>query len=695
MATPSDVKRFAHVTIRLTPVSRRALAVIMTLLAALLMAASGYFFRPAAGAHMLPQATAFLVTGALALGIATGLNRASLRDTRESARVAETPTAPARPVRHFPLVGGLPAILFGLGVLALLALIEINGPFLGIPALQSVPLRAQFVLLCLGVALVVIGLGVNREQTVGAHGRAPLPWTRYELAAVLVITLLALGLRLWRLDELVHKFVDEIHFSTAVAGLFSGTDSFKLLSPFAGITAFPWLYPYWQYELAAINGRNLESLRLVSAALGTLTVPAAYFLARTLFDRTTAVIAALLLATFPPHLHFSRIGLNNVADPLFGTLALAVLARGLKTGRRLDFALAGAMLGLTQYFYEGGRLLFPPLVVGWLVVLWIFGRGKPPVRLYRPPMPFGRSLAVLALAALLVGLPVYTTLLAERKPVVARMETVAVGGTYYWRVVNLGTPQTLEQHFTRPFLVYVHLPETGLFYGGNQPLILEIFVPVFLLGVFGLLWRGRQMGIVALLWLLLASAGNILMTESAISARYVVAFPALALLLALGLRYTLPLLRPNWRGWPVIMIALAAVMGYVQARYYFGHHLDLYNLQLRPGYDSEDAIFRAADFPPGTHVHIISSSTLGQQYLSGIVGYLNSGLILDVRTPLETSPEYLANLTPNADHVFFVEPDDRATLALLRRYFALDEPRFSPFNVPKARQLVMFYVKGQ
>ena len=149
-------------------------------------------------------------------------------------------------------------------------------------------------------------------------------------------------------------------------------------------------------------------------------------------------------------------------------------------------------------------------------------------------------------------------------------------------------------------------------------------------------------------------------------------------------------LRRHW----LIILALAAVIGVVQVRYYFGPHLDLYNHQSRPGFDSEDAIFRAVAFPAGTQVHIISNSTLGQQYLSGIAGYMNKGILLDVRTPAEISPEYVASLTRGVDHVFFVEPKDYKTMVQLGQQFVLGDPAFSPFNVPKDRQLAMFYVKG-
>jgi hypothetical protein len=64
--------------------------------------------------------------------------------------------------------------------------------------------------------------------------------------------------------------------------------------------------------------------------------------------------------------------LNNIADPLFGTLAFAFIGRGLLHGRRTDFAIGGAMLGLTHYFYEGGRLLYMPLALAWIAACLLF-----------------------------------------------------------------------------------------------------------------------------------------------------------------------------------------------------------------------------------------------------------------------------------------------------------------------------------
>ncbi len=674
------------------PITRRRLGVTgLTLAAGGLMTASAYLFRPATAGGLLLEAALLMLAGGLALWGATAWQGYAARETRESRRVEPLPSEPAARSRT-------PQIALGLGLAALLALVEINGNFAGLAALQNVSLRAQFGLLVAAVALITWGLGAEP----GARVKAPVSRRAalalgLEVGALATITLLALFLRVWHLGDAVHKFVDEIHFSTAVAGLLPGTNEIDLLAPFAGITAFPWLYPFWQSEVVFVGGRTLESLRLVSAVLGALNIPALYLLARTLFDRTTALMAALLLASFPPHLHFSRIALNNIADPLFGTLALAFLARGLKTGRRMDYAVAGAALGLTQYFYEGGRLLFPPLAAAWVLLLAIMprltrrGRGDAIERRLNR-----RGLMTAALAAVLVGAPIYTTLLANDLPLMPRMGTVAVGGTYWQRVMTEGTPQTLEQHILRPFLVYVHMPETALFYGGDQPLVLEYLVPFLLLGVFGLLWRWRTPGNLILLWVLLTSMGNMLMTESAVFARYVVVFPALALLLALGVRYLLALLWPG-RAALALLLALTAFMALRQGVYYFDRHLEFYNWQIRPTYDSEDAMFRSAGFPAGTQVHVISQGSYGAQYLSGVLGYLaeNPGLSVDVVLPEDFNRAYLDGLPPEADHAFYLEPYDVRAIGLLQQQYGdLLDPRFSPYNVPPERQLVLFYIPG-
>ncbi len=468
--------------------------------------------------------------------------------------------------------------------------------------------------------------------------------------------------------------------------LLQGNSSVKLLSPFNTITAFPWLFPYLESWGVSLLGRNLAGLRALCVLVGTLGVPALYLLARTLFEGKTALLAALLLATFPPHIQFSRIGLNNIVDPLFGTLTLAFLIRGLKHNRRMDFALAGVALGLTQYFYEGGRFLFPVLACATLAALVIVWPGYLRRR--------WRGLLTMLVAAVMIGLPIYTTLVGLDEPLDRRFETVGVGGSYWLRVQEFGRPQTLEEHILLPFLVYVHFPESALYYGGEQAMILPYLVPFFLLGAFTLLFYWRSVGVIVVLWALITSMGNMLMTEAAVYARYVVAFPALVLLMAVGIRTIF------WLVWPgksrlrsgfVVVFVVALAAGQVQ--YYFGPHLTRYNQQLRQAYDSEDAMFRSVDFPFGTQVHVITDDSPGQPYLSGIMNYLADGIYVFSIQPALLSASYLTGLPRGVDQAFFIKPDDTATLNLLKQYFTLEGPFFSPFDVEHNRQLALYYAK--
>jgi hypothetical protein len=660
-------------------VGRAGVVAALALAAFGLMVGSAYLFRPELLDNDLLPAALLLLAGAATLGMALWLNRSLIGRQREQASI-HIPLTPARP--NWPLTI--------LGLLWMGLLIAVNadrfGPFM------AVSMHFQIFLLVASLGTFAWGWsGAGLPFFRSRLQRRSFPAGRNtDLWLMVLVALLAFALRTWALEGEVHKFVDEIHFSTAVMKLWGGQYP-KLFSPFSAIAAFPWIYPYAQYLTALTLGRTLESLRLVSAVLGTLGIPALYLLARTLLNRRVAVLAALLLATFPPHLHYSRIGLNNVADPLFGTLALALLALGLKHNRRRDFALGGVALGLTAYFYEGGRLLFPPLALLALAGLTLI---SPKVARAR-----WRGLLAAGFAALVAMLPLYTTLLALGDPLIARFKTVGLGGSYWLRVVEAGAQQTPVQQVIRPFLMYVHIPETALFYGGNQPLLLAPLVPFFFIGVGLLVWRWRSAGALALLWLLLTSGGNMLMTESAISARYVVAFPALMLVTAVGVEGLLSL---TWfREFPSRLQAatiglLALALAVVNASYYFGSHLSLYNRQIRPYVDTEDAVFRAANLSPATQTHIISDNAQEWQYLMGILGYLADEHSMDTVTRAQVTPDYLQGLSPYFNHAFFIEQDDALTLNALRRYLgALDGPYYSPYNLPHDKQMAMYYLPAR
>lgn len=644
------------------------------------------FLRPAGETPLPEAALALLLTGGLMLGAALRLAQGTAR-VPALALPAATPAPAAMTRAHRMLFGG------GLALLALLALA--NGPLVRGGYESPLSSHLQFALLGLGIAGVALGLGGGRllPRLRGTSG--------WEWAALALITLAALALRFWELETSVRLFVDELNFAAPVRA-FQDIDNIALLVPFSGVAAFPFIFPYWQAISVEWFGQTFTGLRGASAIVGALTIPAVYLLGRSLFDRKVALAAAVLLATLPPHLHFSRVGMNNIADPLFATLGFAFLARGITQGRRAEYAAGGAFLGLTHYFYEGGRLLYWPLAAVWLAGLAL---------LWRPRLRWSHLLAAL-LAALIVAAPIYTTLWSAERPLAARAtENATALSLEYWRGVfdrgADGVIKHVRDRMVEPFLIYVQLTERSLFYGGSTPLLLTLVSPLALLGAFAAVWRPRAPGsLLLLLWVVMASLGNSLLVENMHSPRYAVVFPALVLLAAVGLRHALALILPEAaaprQGWARLAqpqwIALAVValaLGVYQADYYFNRHIPVYNQQLRdskPHRDPQDAVLRSLNFPPGTQVHIISRVEADAGYTQGFAGFFREDLTVHVLAAEDFDTDYIVRLTRGVDHAFYLEPGLDSVLACLKHYFYLRPPQASPYADMRAKdQFTLYY----
>ena len=607
------------------------------------------------------------------------------------------------------------------GAVALLIFAEASGQWLGV---GNIPAVLQFALLVTGCTLVTWGLG-------GLPPHTTRPRLTRSHALLITLTALALVLRLWKLNTAVHLFVDELNFATAAMRFWSRNDV-PLLMPISNTVAFPQLYAWWQSLGVDMLGRNLGGLRLTSALLGTFTIPALYALTRALgWERRVALLAAGLLAVYPPHIHFSRLALNNVADPLVGTLALAALVRGLR-GQTHFFALGGVLLGLTQYFYEGGRLLFPALALVLVAIA-----------ILRPPRPNWRAMLALPVGAMLVALPVYYTLLARDLPLAARSDEIAFRGDYWERLAS-GNAEAWTDHLAhaaQSIHIYAQIPEGSVFYAGDTPLLLVYLVPLLVAGLAVTFARGHWLPV---LWLAMATGGNTLMTGPPSTARFVVVFPALMLLCATGLHETVRILAGTsalprlhlelsggigalrlrgrfacggngvrlsggiswgshrWNGTlrgglrlaGALLASLWLCAAGVQIAYYAGPHLDRFNYQVRadePYPDGDDAMFRAADFSPGTAIYLVSDPRYSQHNAQRVLNFLADGLVVQTLLPSEVTPDFVAQLPHDTSHAFFVAPDQIDLLSLLNNAFPLGTAEISPYNVPLEQQFVLYF----
>jgi len=100
-----------------------------------------------------------------------------------------------------------------------------------------------------------------------------------------------------------------------------------------------------------IFGPDIFSLRLVTALIGIATIPAIYFLGKEIANKPVGLAAAALLAFSRWHINFSRFGMNGILAPLFEVLLLLFLFKGMKSGNKIYFVLAGVALALGIYSY--------------------------------------------------------------------------------------------------------------------------------------------------------------------------------------------------------------------------------------------------------------------------------------------------------------------------------------------------------
>jgi 4-amino-4-deoxy-L-arabinose transferase-like glycosyltransferase len=226
---------------------------------------------------------------------------------------------------------------------------------------------------------------------------------------------IALWFRVSSLDAFPWHNADESYYGLQTVKLLRG-EPFALRTASGNV-----LNPYMVILLGLLHQVGTPSiwvLRVPAVFCGVLAVVATYVLMRRALDRTTALIAAALLAALPSTVYHSRVGLEQSQMPLIGVIVLACALRGNGLGLLLSF-LASLLVHPTNAFLlpiampvylvqlyrksEGvplrrGRLLIGVLVVSvvGLIVLSALLLRHPVARLMimrRPPMSWGRFLA--------------------------------------------------------------------------------------------------------------------------------------------------------------------------------------------------------------------------------------------------------------------------------------------------------------
>jgi hypothetical protein len=217
---------------------------------------------------------------------------------------------------------------------------------------------------------------------------------RWALAvAVVLITLVAAGLRLWRLDT----FPAGLHFDEAAYGLQSEQilrgETPVFFSNYAGREA---LFQYTVAPFRAALGPTILAVRLPAALWSIALVPLVFALGSRLWNWRAGLWAAIAVACGPWLVHIGRIGYRTNTLPWITTAAMLLLYLALTRQRRRDWIGSGALFGLSLYTYAVVRVL-PLLGPLLLIYLALFHRD-----LQRRS---GRGIGFFTIALLVVATP--------------------------------------------------------------------------------------------------------------------------------------------------------------------------------------------------------------------------------------------------------------------------------------------------
>jgi len=394
-----------------------------------------------------------------------------------------TPIRPGPPVEKPPVLGaqGLTSgRLVGLVVAGLAGL----GVLLGLdgspPAWRYAPITV------LWLAAVVLGTAVFARRPAWPR----LRFSREALVAaapLVALTLAALVLRAWQVGTLPATLSgDEGSQGLEAIKVLRG----EIANPFStGWLGVPTMSFFFNAPTIALLGNTAFALRLPWVLVGTATVVVTYLLVARLHGPLLGLLTAGFLAGFHYHIHFSRLGSNQIADALFVALALLLLFRGYDRREPVAWALCGATVGLAQYFYAGAR--FTAIVVAAALVLLALRDGR---RLWREQRD---GLLALVCVGLITAGPMIQYAFRFPNEFDARINMVGIFQSgWLEREVEIrgqSAVMILVDQFWRAALLYNAYPDRTVWYGSPYPLFSVVEGALFILGLgYGLLRLGDR-----------------------------------------------------------------------------------------------------------------------------------------------------------------------------------------------------------
>ncbi len=486
---------------------------------------------------------------------------------------------------------------------------------------------------------------------------------RTELVLVLLLLLLAIVLRTYDLEIHPYSMInDEGEMGKGALCLLRGECR--------NIFAIGWAsQPYAAYLPYALTVGLLGNdyalpIRLVSVTTGTLAVLFTYLFCREAFGKRTALVAGVVLAALPYHIHFSRLGVDNIVDSLSSALVLWLMSKALRTGTPGHYLLVGIVSGLCLYTYPGSRLA-PALGLLAFGFAALTQRG-----LLRAQW---RNILIFLAAALLTAAPLLGTYQSNSE-FNQRINSVGLlqGNRLQEEMENTGlnAAQVLAAQFFKSTMPFIISEGAFNFFSNPRAYFTPLAAVFLMLGLAVAVWKLRDLRLLVLLAWFFAPIvlGSALTVGPPSHQRMLGSAPAAAILVALGLVTVAQALgglnQFLRRLAPVLVLVVLLFTGYRDMVFYFGEY--------RAGHIFEDL---SNEITYESRTLIRSLEGQGQLLLIGApmtriffgnFDYFNPDV--EKHDFNEVTPQALASLPKDKDALFLAIPYRESDLRLIAEW---------------------------
>lgn len=315
---------------------------------------------------------------------------------------------------------------------------------------------------------------------------------RLEFIFLLVVLLLALFLRLYKIDGFMTFLGDEGRDVRIVRDLIT-EGNLVFIGPQTSVGNM-YLGPLYYYMMAPalfLSGLNPVGPAIMVALLSVLTVWLTWFVGRKWFGKEAAFIAALLYAVSPTAIIYGRTSWNPNPMPLFSLLSVWGIYEVFQNKKYYWLPVVGISTAFSLQMHYLGLLLLPTIGIFWLLSLKNIKKDKLAIN------KFFKNTVISVLIFLFLMLPLVLFDLKHQG-----MNLKALGSLVSTKsgVFNLGAV------LTKPFYLF-SFSSWSLLSGIEKPALLVTIFTSFISAIFLLINRKKTQIKIIFTWIFVTVLG--------------------------------------------------------------------------------------------------------------------------------------------------------------------------------------------